>query len=869
MRRLARRFSAALLATASLAPAAGAAAQLPVPQPSATPTPAREAASPQELLQRLELAWRTHDLEAYLALWDFSTVEAYTEERGYAEEAFAGDETQLRLQEPAQPGPRVAGLTVSLDVFVIKEPRGRVDQWLLSLVRRRGGWRIVAKQPVGQLDGLVHLSLDPQGYRAEGLTLRFEDFELRMQRGSLFLSPHELGPTLLVFVGEAVVHFRPRLEEEREQLRQFCGKPELVERVKTALARVHPADLYRVLEPVQLRPDPQAASRFGAAQRMFRDEGGKAFLLDAATPRSPWWLLPAVGDSAIVFETKRGMLTFTVSDSEPEGLSLFDRAKRRQICLYPRAGRSTRYSEDGQRTADILEHDLRVRVDPPRAMLWGEDTLRVELLATTSTLRLKLDDALSVESVTSAQAGRHLFFRVRNQDSLMVSLGALAGTLGEVQLTVRYSGVLRPGTIESEVVQLGPDPSSGRIAAEEVPIESVLVYTNRNAWYPQGTTDDYAAARIRFEVPAGYTAVTGGERRSARVEGERTLVEYVVDQPGRYITAAIGRFYDMGTSQEGGTPVHTFAVSRLRNEAADSAKRAGEVLRFYTEQFGPNPYPQLNLVLIEGYTPGGHSPPGMVLLQSRPVLLRTSLRDDPANFTDVPGFFLAHELAHQWWGHGVAGQNYRERWISEGMAQHAAASWVRATHGEDEFQSVLRQFSRWAVRYTALGPIHLGYRLGHIKGDPQIFRALVYDKAAYVLHMLSGIVGEAAFREALQSLQTDHVFTKIGSDDVREALEKASGRELEPYFRAWIFGTRLPSLRWSARSESTLTQVSVAVEELPGPVPLTITLSDQAGRRDERVILPPSGGSWSFPADGRARAEINADSGLLASVKKR
>ena len=89
----------------------------------------------------------------------------------------------------------------------------------------------------------------------------------------------------------------------------------------------------------------------------------------------------------------------------------------------------------------------------------------------------------------------------------------------------------------------------------------------------------------------------------------------------------------------------------------------------------------------------------------------------------------------------MAPQNYRERWISEGSAHYAAALWVQKVRGEEAFQSVLRQFSRWALRHTALGPIHLGYRLGQLKGDAQIFRAVVYDKGAYVLHMLRALVG--------------------------------------------------------------------------------------------------------------------------------
>jgi aminopeptidase N len=306
-------------------------------------------------------------------------------------------------------------------------------------------------------------------------------------------------------------------------------------------------------------------------------------------------------------------------------------------------------------------------------------------------------------------------------------------------------------------------------------------------------------------------------------------------------------------------------VPRLRGEAAAQMRVAAEMLRFYAGEFGPAPYSRLNLVWIEGYTPGGHSPPGMLLLQRRPVLLRSTLRDDPASFPDAPDFHLAHELAHQWWGHGVAPQNYRERWISEGTAQYAAALWVQKVRGEEAFQNVLRQLARWALKHTALGPIHLGYRLGQLKGDPQIFRAVVYDKGAYVLHMLRVVVGREKFREALVALQAEQRFQKVGSDHLRAALEKASGRELRSYFDEWIGGTRLPTLRVTQSAVSGGVRVDVAVSDLPGPVPLEIEVIGASGARVERVTLDPAGGSWTFP--GASRVEVNPNRELLATLK--
>jgi len=311
----------------------------------------------------------------------------------------------------------------------------------------------------------------------------------------------------------------------------------------------------------------------------------------------------------------------------------------------------------------------------------------------------------------------------------------------------------------------------------------------------------------------------------------------------------------------------------MRSEAPALLDKAAEILRFYEEEFGPYPYADMTVVAIEGRTPGGHSPPGMVILAERPILLRHGLRDDPANFSDVPWFFLAHELAHQWWGQGVSGENYHERWLSEAFAQYAAALWVRESLGEGEFRDVMDRMARWALRMTDKGPIHLGHRLGHLKGDAQIYRAIVYDKGACVLHMLRAIVGEAAFRQGLKAYQAAHRFQKAGTDDLRTALESASGKDLRPYFAAWVDGTTLPRLqvtkRTGAASSGYATLVEVKAEGLPGPVPLQIALDLQSGKELREVSLPPGGGSWTFETGVPVTAiGVNEDRGLLAWMKR-
>jgi hypothetical protein len=823
------------------------------------------------LVERLQRAWQTKDAAAYAGLWEFASEAERAEESAFAAERFRAEESTLAVF--ASPGTTPDSAQLNARSFTVTEPRGRLEQWLYRAERRPGGLRIVAREPLPGVEGLLHLSLDPTAYRADGLTVRFEDFELTLHKGSLFTSPQAIGPTAIVFVGEAEVRMHPAPAAEQQQLVQFCGTPELRERVRTAFIRIHPGDLHRVLSPARFTPYPDGARDLAAARAFYDEQVSRSFVLDTSLPRSPWWIFPGLGDAAVSFRTaRRGTLTYALSTDEPEGISLFDRERRRQVCLYPRAGREAHYDEDEGRSVDVLEHDLQVRFDPQRSRLDGQDTLRLRLKAASSTLRLRLDDSLAVTSIVSERAGDHAFFRVRGQDSLMVSLGALSGTIGDVALTVRYQGVHWPTAVEQELQGAPPGADLGGLDRDII-IDPALTYSNRTAWYPQAGADDYARARLRFDLPAGWTALTGGVRVSARREGDRHRLEYKQDQPGKYITVVVGRFQEAGRLTADGRALEAFGLARTKSDAERTLAQSAAILRFFESEFGPYPYASLRIAVVEGATPGGHSPPGMVILSRRPPLARGDLRDDPASFWDLPGFFVAHELAHQWWGHGVAGQNYRERWLAEGFAQYAAALWTRHDRGEAAFQTVLRRLSRWALRENAEGPIHLGHRLGHVAGNPQVYRAIVYDKGAYVLHMLRGIVGEEAFRKGVRGLQEQHRFGKVGTADLQAALQEASGRDLRPYFDAWVYGTALPQLEYVTHAKGKGaghgTLVTIKARDLPGPVPLLLSAYRGGQRETRRVTLEPAGGSFSFDRPGVGRVEINEDRGLLAVVGKR
>ena len=186
---------------------------------------------------------------------------------------------------------------------------------------------------------------------------------------------------------------------------------------------------------------------------------------------------------------------------------------------------------------------------------------------------------------------------------------------------------------------------------------------------------------------------------------------------------------------------------------------------------------------------------------------------------------------------------------------------------------MMDRMARWATRYDSSGPIHLGQRLGHLEQDGRVFRAVVYDKGAWVLHMLRGIVGDEAFFAGARAFLERFRYAKAGTEDLRVALEEASGRDLRPYFERWIYGTGLPVLLWSSRTERTdggfRTSIDVRPQGLPGPLPLQLAAVTAAGSEARTVIVGTEGGSWTIETRQKPRrVTLNDDRGLLARVAR-
>ena len=465
-------------------------------------------------------------------------------------------------------------------------------------------------------------------------------------------------------------------------------------------------------------------------------------------------------------------------------------------------------------------------------------------------------------NVTSPQFGRLLFLRVRNQNGVLVNLPSAVGTGAEITIIINYSGQVNAQRVESEGLSL----AQGQDDSPMIASERSYMLSNRSYWYPQNGVSDYASARIRIGVPDGWGCVASGQLSTGTDTSLRDLLgpvgagrslTFTATEPVRYLSLVVSRFIrvldttiasrDTVAPQTSEPP--SAATGRDRMELSVEANPlqagrgrelgavAGQILRFYGTLMNDTPYPSMTIAVVENDLPGGHSPAYAAMLNSPPPASQFLWRNDPASFSSYPEFFVAHELAHQWWGQAVGWKNYHEQWISEGFSQYFSALYAQRARGDAAFVDMLRQFRRWAMAESDEGPVHLGYRLGHVKADSRIFRALVYNKGASVLHMLRRLVGDDVFFRGLRRFYAEQRFRKAGTDDLQRAMEAESGMALDRFFERWIYGASLPRLRYASAVADT--EVVVRFEQVGDElfdVPVTVTLTYVDGRTSDIMV---------------------------------
>jgi aminopeptidase N len=302
----------------------------------------------------------------------------------------------------------------------------------------------------------------------------------------------------------------------------------------------------------------------------------------------------------------------------------------------------------------------------------------------------------------------------------------------------------------------------------------------------------------------------------------------------------VGQFAKIEPAERALTPLSYYVPVSERELAQKGFSSAIPSVEFFTEKVAPYPYEKL--ALIVGATRfGGMENSSAIVFTSNLFSRNSSVSMSKAfgvPFGNVT--LIAHEIAHQWFGDSVTESTWSDLWLSEGFATYFAGLFVQRYEGEEAFQRYMRDAAASAFAYEKKKRTPIFDR--DTESLMGLLNANNYQKGAWVLHMLRSNLGDDVFFRGIRAYYESHKNSVASTEDLRGALEKASGKNLRAFFTRWVYDSGHPQyeLKWEWLQRRELRLVLTQVQS--GTVftdPVNVSITTAGGKRE--VVLKPTG----------------------------
>jgi aminopeptidase N len=231
-------------------------------------------------------------------------------------------------------------------------------------------------------------------------------------------------------------------------------------------------------------------------------------------------------------------------------------------------------------------------------------------------------------------------------------------------------------------------------------------------------------------------------------------------------------------------------------QAAFALEAGAELLRYYNDYFGVKyPLPKLDLVAAPGAGSfGAMENWGAILFFENYLLVDPRLSSEEDRRTNY--IYIAHEIAHMWFGDLVTMAWWDDLWLNESFA-----SWM-----ENKATADLRP--QWSQELVGVGAREKAMRLDatsatHPIVQPaetldqvnQVGDAITYEKGQAVIRMIERYVGAEAFREGVRNYIRRYAYSNARRTDLWAEIEVAAKKPIRQIARDFTEKSGVPLVR--------------------------------------------------------------------------
>ncbi|GAB5534421.1 MAG: M1 family metallopeptidase [Rubricoccaceae bacterium] len=446
---------------------------------------------------------------------------------------------------------------------------------------------------------------------------------------------------------------------------------------------------------------------------------------------------------------------------------------------------------------DVIGYVFDLEVTDADDVIHGQTAVDVRFIEPSSGLRLDLigrSDALDGRGMTVTRVesrGEALEF-THVDDAIEIDLGSPARAGERRTVHVHYEGIPAAG------LKIGPNKYGDRTFFSDNWSSRV-----RN-WLPVVDHPyDKATTEMRIVAPTHYQVASNGTLvEHTDLDGNRRLHHWVNPVP----TATW--LYFMGVARMAvqvvdtweGVPVETWVYPQDRDAGFyDFAEPSKKVLAFYADLIGPYVNDRLANIVSNG-TPGG----GMEAASTPAYSDRSVSGNRERRWQHV----IIHEIAHQWFGNAVTQTHWNDVWLSEGFATYYTLLFREHLYGHDDFIAGLENARQRVVDFYA-DDYDFQLVRPYIEDLNDVSGLMMYQKGAWVLHMLRDKLGAETYNEAIRAYYAEFINQNASTADLQRHLEEASGMDLDSYFQQWLFQGGIPTVVASWRVNNGTLQATL------------------------------------------------------------
>lgn len=402
------------------------------------------------------------------------------------------------------------------------------------------------------------------------------------------------------------------------------------------------------------------------------------------------------------------------------------------------------------------------------------------------------------------------------------------------------------------------EPFRVRIAYRGKPADGLVLQANKyghfgvfadnwpnraHEWFPSvDHPSDKATVEFRVTAAESFDVIANGtlvETASLQNGTKRWHWRETTPIPVHCMVVGAAEFAIVRAGEDEDVELTYWLYPRDRDAGVRQFGRALQMLDFYSDLIGPYPYSKLALVQSSTRF-GGMENASAIFLEEKYIDGRKSLES-----------LVAHEIAHQWFGDAISQRDWHDLWLSEGFATYFGALWFERADGRDAFRAVMRRNRDDYLKKPELANRAIYDR--SVEKPSELLNALSYDKAAWVLHMLRGVVGDDAFFAAIRDFYAAHRDANASTAELRVIMERHAKQPLDWFFDQWIFGPGHPvfATKWKWRRGKLTVDVA---QTQPGTVfrtPAVLEVRDRKGAHRENIVIDERSERFEIDAEVR------------------